>query len=92
MFDRFVHDGVELVIGHDFQKVRHQLVLGSQTFIVLGRVGISLEAVLRSFDHFGEVGMGDRFLGCFERRFGAAAVVILERLIGVARRVWRAVL
>src|SRR5262245_25535994 len=67
----FVHDRVELMIGHDFEKYGHQLILRSKTLVMFRGIGIPLEAILRAFDDFGEVGRGDDFCWRLERRMGA---------------------
>ena len=56
VLDGLVHDGVQLVIRHDFKKMGHQLILRPQALIMFACIGISLEALSRAFDHFGEVG------------------------------------
>src|SRR5215204_6141064 len=84
MLDRLVDDGVELMVGHDFQEVGHQLILSAQTLVVLARVGLALEAFLRSLDHLGKILMLAYFLGCFERWLDAAAVIVSERSFGFA--------
>ncbi len=52
MFDGFVHDRVELVIGHDLQKIGHQLFARFQIFVVglvAWRLGPALTRALLDF-------------------------------------------
>ena len=44
---RLMHDRIQAMISHHFERIRHQLILRLEMFVVADRVGILLEAIFR---------------------------------------------
>src|ERR687893_583107 len=80
---RLMDDGVQAMIGHDLQVIRHQLILRFEMLVVAHGIGILLETILGTAHDLGEFRRRDHLFAGFKRRVGASSIIILKRLIRV---------
>ena len=81
VLDRFVNDGVQPIIRHDFQNIEHELASGHQVLIVFRFIGGSLQAFLSISHDFGKVRRAQHFRTGLERGFGSPPEKHLERIV-----------
>ena len=85
MLNGLIYDGIQLVVRHHFQDVRHKFFLCSQEVIVACVIGSAAKAILSVRKHFGEALCSQELVERLERSFGTPADEYLESLLHFVR-------
>src|SRR5439155_27363832 len=85
MLDGLIYDGIQLVVRHHYQDVRHKFFLCSREVIVACVIGSAAKAILSVRKDFGEALCAQEIVERLERSVGTPADEYLESLLHFVR-------